>query len=61
MGDRPWNDDDDDNRPEPPDLQRFYHQLNQLHTEPLRIRRSITILGVFGLGLLVLILMALRP
>jgi hypothetical protein len=29
MGHRPWNDDDDDNRPEPPDLQRFYHQLNQ--------------------------------
>jgi hypothetical protein len=27
MGHRPWNDDDDDNRPEPPDLQRFYHQL----------------------------------
>jgi hypothetical protein len=46
MGDRPWNDDDDDNRPEPPDLQRFYHQLDQLHTEALRIRRSIAILGV---------------
>jgi hypothetical protein len=56
MGDRPWNDDDDDNRPEPSDFQRFYHQLDQLHTEALRIRRSITILGVFGLGLL-----ALRP
>jgi hypothetical protein len=59
MGDRPWN--DDDNRPEPPDLQRLYHQLDQLHTEALRIRRSIMILGVFGLGLLVLILVALRP
>jgi len=45
MDDRPWNDDDDDNRPEPPDLQRLYHQLDQLHTEALRIRRSITILG----------------
>ena len=61
MGDRPWNDDDDDNRPEPPDLLRLYDQLDQLHTEALRIRRSITILGVFGLGLLVLILVALRP
>jgi hypothetical protein len=61
MGDRPWNDDDDDNRPEPPDLQRLCHQLDQLHTEALRIRRSIMILGVFGLGLLVLILVALRP
>jgi hypothetical protein len=59
MGDRPWN--DDDNRPEPPDLQRLYHQLDQLHTGALRIRRSIMILGVFGLGLLVLILVALRP
>jgi hypothetical protein len=58
MGDRPY-DDDDDNRPEP--LQRLYHQLDQLHTEALRIRRSIMILGVFGLGLLVLILVALRP
>ena len=48
-------------RPEPPDLQRLYHQLDQLHTEALRIRRSIMILGVFGLGLLVLILVALRP
>jgi hypothetical protein len=59
MDDRPWN--DDDNRPEPPHLQRLYDQLDQLHTEALRIRRSITILGVFGLGLLVLILVALRP
>jgi len=59
MDDRPWN--DDDNRPEPPDLLRLYDQLDQLHTEALRIRRSITILGVFGLGLLVLILVALRP